>query len=331
MVRTKASVVWCSLRVAYRRSTCEARAWSAIMRPKRSVEMPPTNPAGAPRRAMPTAMFRQDPPATGTAASRPSTDATGRKSIRASPQLSSMALMSRANFRNQFELPHGIAAFSIQRSHQFMNPSLGPMEVDHSGRRRLAQAADRRHRGHRLADRSVGTAGHRTQHGSAEQDRFLGFWNRDAQPGRIRHDLTDQRTPTGAAGNHHQVAVDAVAAESVDDIGQAIGKPAQSRHEQPFHRADVGIEIEARDDRTRIRIGEWRPVADELGKNMNVAGQQRGLPRTFRAREDAPLQEFQNFNAAGTRSRDGLVISRMRPDQMIDRSTSGGLAALVEP
>src|SRR5438477_10167404 len=62
------------------------------MRPKRSVEMPPPTPAGAPRRAMPTAMLRQDPPATGTLASRPSSDLTGRKSIKASPQLSSIVL-----------------------------------------------------------------------------------------------------------------------------------------------------------------------------------------------------------------------------------------------
>src|SRR6266700_4600895 len=61
-----------------------------MIRPKRSVEMPPTKPAGAPKRAMPTAMLRQDPPATGTAASRPSADLTGRKSTRASPQLSSI-------------------------------------------------------------------------------------------------------------------------------------------------------------------------------------------------------------------------------------------------
>ena len=196
------------------RSTCEADAWSAIMRPNRSVEMPPTNPAGAPRRAMPTAMLRHEPPATGTTASRPSTDLTGRKSTRASPQLSSIALSS------SYQTPaidldpaHRIAAVPVQFSHQSVNPSLGPVEVGHPGRRRLARAADRRHRGHGLADRSVSAAGDGTQHGGAEQDRFLRFGNRNRQAGRIRHDLADQRTSSRAAADHHQIAVDTVRCE----------------------------------------------------------------------------------------------------------------------
>src|ERR1700737_1454230 len=192
MVRTKASVVWGWLRVAYRRSTCEAKAWSAIMRPNRSVDMPPTNPAGAPRRAMPTAMFRHAPPTTGTMASRPSTDLTGRKSIKASPQLSSMVQFSASASVIEFDPVHGIAAFPIQFSHQSMNLSLGPMEVGQSGRRRLARPTDRRHRGHGLADRFAGVARDRAQHCGSEQDRFLGFGKCDGQARGICHDLANE-------------------------------------------------------------------------------------------------------------------------------------------
>src|SRR6478735_6523464 len=181
MLRTNASVVWCSLRVAYRRSTREAKAWSAIMRPKRSVEIPPTNPAGAPRRAMPTAMLRQEPPATGTMASRPSTDLTGRKSIKASPQLSSIVLIFRVNAGDQSDPVHRIAAIPVQFSHQSMDLSLDPVEVGHAGRRRFAQATDRRHRSHGLADRVVTAAGDCTKHRSSEQDRFLRLRNRNGQ------------------------------------------------------------------------------------------------------------------------------------------------------
>src|ERR1700682_5552935 len=191
MVRTNASVVWCSLRVAYRSSTCEAKSWSQMSGPKRSVEIPPTTPAGAPRRAMPTAMLRQEPPATGTLASRPSTDLTGRKSIRASPQLSSIVLIFRIDTGGQSDPVHRIAAFAVQSSHQSMDLSLGPVEVGHSGRRRFAPATDRRHRGHDLADRSVSGAGDCTQHRSSEQDRFLRLWNCNGQARRIRHDLAD--------------------------------------------------------------------------------------------------------------------------------------------
>src|SRR5436190_17041551 len=104
-----------------------------MMRPKRSVEMPPTNPAGAPRRAMPTAMLRQDPPATGTAASRPSPDVTGRKSTRASPQLSSMVLVLRVRSGHRCDPPHCIAAVGIEFSHQGVNLALGAVKVRHGG------------------------------------------------------------------------------------------------------------------------------------------------------------------------------------------------------
>src|ERR1700704_3480809 len=134
------------------------------MRPNRSVEMPPTKPAGAPRRAIPTAMLRQDPPTTGTIASRPSTDVTGRKSTNASPQLSSI-LAFHIDIGDLFDAVHRIAAFAVQFSHQSVDPSLRPVEVGHSGRGRLAQTADRRHRDHCLADRFVTAAGNRTQHG----------------------------------------------------------------------------------------------------------------------------------------------------------------------
>ncbi len=131
-----------------RRLVLAPRRISKLDLPKRSVEIPPTNPAGAPRRAMPTAMLRQEPPATGTSASRPSTDLTGRKSIKASPQLSSIVLIFRIDTGDQFDSTHRVAAFPIQFSHQSMDLSLGAVEFGHSWRRRFAQTTDRRHRGH---------------------------------------------------------------------------------------------------------------------------------------------------------------------------------------
>src|SRR5580704_1432224 len=153
------------------------------MRPNRSLEMPPTNPAGAPRRAMPMAMLRQEPPTAGTMASRPSADVTGRKSIKASPQLSSMALILRLRTGDAPDRVHGIAAFPVQFSHQAVNPPFGPVEIGHPGGRRFAQATDRRHRSHCLANRTVSAAGDGPEHGSAEQDRFLRLGNRDRQAG----------------------------------------------------------------------------------------------------------------------------------------------------
>src|SRR6266700_6877026 len=189
------------------------------MRPKRSVAMPPTNPADTPRRAMPTAMLRQEPPTTGTMASRPSTDLTGRKSIKASPQLKSIVLCL-------CHPAHDIAAFPVQFPHQSVDLSLGPVEVLYSGRRRFAQAPDRRHRRHRLADRSVTTAGDRAEHSSSEQDGLLCFWERNLQPRGIRHDLADQSAAGRPAADHYQVAVDPVRPESVDDVRKPIGEAA---------------------------------------------------------------------------------------------------------
>src|SRR5712672_2448524 len=110
------------------------------MRPNRSVEMPPTNPAGAPRRAMPTAMLRQEPPTAGTIASRPSADHTGRKSTRASPQLSSIVLVFRLDAGDQFDPLHRVTALPVQLSQQPMDLPFRSMEVGHSRRRWLAHA-----------------------------------------------------------------------------------------------------------------------------------------------------------------------------------------------
>ena len=187
---------------------------------------------------------------------------------------------------------HRIAALAIQSPHQSMDPPLRPVEVGHSGRRRFAQTTDRRHRGHCLSDRSVTTAGDGTQHGGPKQDRLLRFRHRNRQAGRIRHDLANQRTSSRAAADHHQVAVDTMRPESVNDIGKAVGQAAQSRHEQPLHRTDIDVKIHPGDDRARIRIGEGRTVAEKFRQDMDIAGKQRRRAQVFRARDDAAFKKF---------------------------------------
>ena len=118
---------------------------------------------------------------------------------------------------------------------------------------------------------------------------------RDGQARRIRHDLADQRTPSRAAADHHQVAVDTVRSKGIDDIGKAVGEPAKSRHEQPFHRADVGVEIETRDDRARIGIGERRAVAEKLGQDVDVAGKQRRLAQDLPRARGCAAREIPEF------------------------------------
>lgn len=66
--------------------------------------------------------------------------------------------------------------------------------------------------------------------------------------------------------------MDAVRGKGLDHFGEAIGQPAQAGDEQPLHRTDIGVEIEARDHGARIRVGIRRTVADEFGKHVNVAG-----------------------------------------------------------
>ena len=119
--------------------------------------------------------------------------------------------------------------------------------------------------------------------------------------------------------------------KSFDDIRKTIGKPAQPSHEQPLHRAEVGVEIHPCDHRTGVGIGEGRSVAEKFGQNVDVTGTQCRLTQAFRARDDAPLEKFQDFHAGSMRHRDRLVIRRMGPDEMIDGRAGGGLSALVEP
>ena len=64
--------------------------------------------------------------------------------------------------------------------------------------------------------------------------------------------------------------------KGLDHLGKPIGQPAEAGDEQPLHRANVGVEIEARDHRARVGVGIGRAVADEFGKHMDVAGEQRG-------------------------------------------------------
>src|SRR5215469_4040592 len=112
------------------------------MRPNRSVDTPPTKPVGAPSRAMPTAMLRQDPPTTGTRASRPSADLAGRKSISASPQLNSISPLS--------SLPrgglHDQPALAVDLAQQGVHLALGGVEVGHRRGRGSRQRAQPRHR-----------------------------------------------------------------------------------------------------------------------------------------------------------------------------------------
>jgi hypothetical protein len=140
-------------------------------------------PADAPRRAMPTAMLRQEPPATGTLASRPSADLTGRKSIKASPQLSSIALnfSHRQPAVNPIRL-HRIAAFAIQFSHQcmdFLAWSGGSQAIPGAVFSLKQPIADIE--AHGLADRSVSVAGDCTDHRSSKQHRFLRLRNCNSQ------------------------------------------------------------------------------------------------------------------------------------------------------
>ena len=73
--------------------------------------------------------------------------------------------------------------------------------------------------------------------------------------------------------------------EGIDDVGETIGQPAQSRDEQPLHRVDIGVEIEARDHGARIRIGIGRAVAEKFRQHMNVAREPRRFARCRRSRD----------------------------------------------
>ena len=120
--------------------------------------------------------------------------------------------------------------------------------------------------------------------------------------------------------------------ERVDHVGKPIGQPAQARDEQPLHRADIGVEIEARDHRARVGIGIRRAVAEKFRQHMNVAGQQRRARRhRRRARRCRCSRNSMSSTPALLRRRARLGMGRMRAEQMIDRRARGRLAALVEP
>ena len=160
-----------------------------------------------------------------------------------------------------------------------------------SGAGRLALPSQRRHLCHGLADRDIGAAGDRAEHGGAEQHGLLRLRQRDGEPGRIGHDLPHQRTAAGAAAHDHDAGMDAMRGKGIDHLGEAIGEPAEPGDEQPLQARDVAVEIEAGDHRTRLGIGIGRAIAEEFGQHMDVAREQRGLARPTPKRvDDAALE-----------------------------------------
>ena len=124
------------------------------MRPNRSVEMPPTNAGrGAePRHAdgdieARTADHRHD----GIA---PVGGLHGQKVDQGISAAQQHGLDLPSGSAIGCDPAHRIAAFPIQLAHQSMDLPLRAVKVGHSRRGRLALPADRRHRGHGLADRS---------------------------------------------------------------------------------------------------------------------------------------------------------------------------------
>ena len=110
------------------------------------------NPVGAPSRAMPTATLRQEPPTAGITASRPSAVLVGTKSISASPQLKSACRPSSILWRMS-----RIAArlLAIELAQQLVDLALACDEIRPCpGAVGSLMPAQRRHRGHGLADRA---------------------------------------------------------------------------------------------------------------------------------------------------------------------------------
>ena len=144
-----------SLRVAWRRSTLDASAWSAID----AAEQIGRDAADKPRRSAQPRHADGDVEA-GSPGNRHGriTSVDGSDGQEINQRISATqqhGLSFSFQLRRSMRPLHRIAAFAIQFSHQSMNPSLGPVEVGHSRRGRFAQPADRRHRGHGLADRSA--------------------------------------------------------------------------------------------------------------------------------------------------------------------------------
>jgi hypothetical protein len=80
---------------------------------------------------MPIATLRQEPPTTGMNAPRPSAALTGRKSMSASPQLSSMVLFARSGRQTRTVRLHGASAFFFELTHQGVDLPLGGMKTGH--------------------------------------------------------------------------------------------------------------------------------------------------------------------------------------------------------
>ena len=109
----------------------------------------------------------------------------------------------------------------------------------------------------------------------------------------------------------------------VDDIGKAIGQTAKTCHEQPFHRLDIGVQIESCDDGAGVGVGIGRAIAEKFGQYMKVARQLRRIAGAAGPRHDPPLQKLDDFDALAPRGRTRLGVCRMRPKQMIDCGPGG--------
>ncbi len=120
-------------------------------------------------------------------------------------------------------------------------------------------------------------------------------------------------------------------AHHVDDVGQPVGQPAQCGHEHALQALEVAVEIEPGDDRTRLRIGVGRAIAQEFGQYMEAAREQRRVADRGEAGDGAAFEEIEQPDACLPGGGRGFGIGRMRAHEMIDAGAGGRLATLVQP
>ena len=191
--------------------------------------------------------------------------------------------------------------------------------------RRLADAAEPRHRRHRLVERPP-PRGDRAEHRRAEQDRLAGLRRGDAPSGRVGDDLPDQGAARRAAAGDDRVAGEAVALEQTDDLSESLRQAAQAGDVERHRALFVVAKVEADNRAARRRIGVGRAVAEKIGQDVQVAGEPRRLRGAAGAGDDFALQRVEGAGPPGDAGE-----GRAHPHQAIDRRAEGRLAAFDEP
>ena len=139
-------------------------------------------------------------------------------------------------------------------------------------------------------------------HRRAEQHRLRRLRRLDRLAAHVGDDLADQRAPRRAAADDDRIEFVTGPLELADDVGEAIGKTAETGDMELLQARGVFAQVHPQDAAARSRIRQRRSAADEVGQDMQPLGDQRRRRQTAGAGDNVLLERRKRMRPRARRS-----------------------------